>query len=88
MMMPAAPGTPLEVVEAEFVFEFLVGVLDPPATLRKPDEFLSGCRGRQVREEGSSAEFVGRKPGFLRGALPRTPRFMSHGTGISLSLSA
>jgi hypothetical protein len=37
---------------------------------------------------GSSAEFVGRKPGFLCGALPRTPRFMSHGTGISLSLSA
>jgi hypothetical protein len=38
--------------------------------------------------QGSSAEFVGRKPGFLCGALPRTPRFMSHGTGISLSLSA
>ena len=50
-MMPAAPGTPLEVVEAEFVLEFVVGVLDPPATLRKPEEFLPGCRGRQVREE-------------------------------------
>jgi len=50
-MMPASPGTLFEVIESEFVLEFLAGVLNPPATLRKPDEFLSGCRGRQVREE-------------------------------------
>jgi len=33
-MMPASPGMPLEVIEATFVLEFFLGVLDPPAIYR------------------------------------------------------
>lgn len=43
---------------------------------------------KNVKKCGSSAECVGTNSGFRHGALPRTPRFSSHGTGISLSASA
>jgi len=68
--------------------------LSSPATrnetfyVNTEDRTASSSSDYAPLRNGSSAEFVGRKPGFLRGALPRTPRFMSHGTGISLSLSA
>ncbi|EFE71775.1 predicted protein [Streptomyces viridosporus ATCC 14672] len=35
MVVPAAPGAALEVVESEAVLEFAVVVLDPPAALSR-----------------------------------------------------
>ena len=49
--IPPGIGSPFEVVEAEFVLELLILLLDRPALMRDPDEPLQ-CRGtRQMNEE-------------------------------------
>ena len=51
MMMPASPGTLFEVIESEFVLEFLAGVLNPPATLRsRTSSFRDAVAGRFERK--------------------------------------
>jgi len=38
VVVPAQPGAPFEVIQAEAVLEFAVFVLDPPAHLPEPDQ--------------------------------------------------
>ena len=48
--MEAAPVSPLEVVQTELLFEFLIFALDAPATLDSVDQCLAGDVRRQRRE--------------------------------------
>src|SRR5713101_6586594 len=50
MMMEPSPAAPFEMIEAEFVLEFLVVPLDPPAQMRQTDEGGQRCRLGQSRE--------------------------------------
>ena len=50
VVMEAAPVSPLEVVQAELLFEFLIITLDAPATLDGVDQCLAGDVRRQRRE--------------------------------------
>jgi hypothetical protein len=47
-VVPAGPGTSLEVVQAESVLEFAVVVLDAPADLGQADQFGDRSVGEQV----------------------------------------
>ena len=38
VVMPARPGAPFKVIEAEFFRAFAVGLLDAPGPFRQPDE--------------------------------------------------
>ena len=48
MMVEDAPGTALEVVESQFLLEFLEVALNAPAQLGSPDQLLKRCGGWQV----------------------------------------
>jgi hypothetical protein len=48
MMMEAAPGTALKVVEPQLLLEFLKVALNSPAQLGNSDQFLKWCGGGQV----------------------------------------
>ena len=48
--MPADKRTPLEVIEPEFVLQFLVLLLDRPAVMRQADQGFQR-RGRRQRNE-------------------------------------
>src|SRR5215472_18920156 len=48
MMMEAAPGTALEVVESQLLLEFLEVALDAPAQLGQPDQLLKRRGGCEV----------------------------------------
>src|ERR1700682_2594908 len=50
MMMEATPAAALEMVEPEFVLEFLIVTLDAPAQLRQAHECSEGRRRRHGRE--------------------------------------
>lgn len=50
VVVEAAPRSPLEVVEAEFLLHLLVVALDAPAQLGRPDEVLERGAVRQCRE--------------------------------------
>ena len=38
VMMPANPGSSLEMIEAQFVLELLIVLFDPPSDLSIPDQ--------------------------------------------------
>src|SRR5690349_437445 len=48
MMMKATPGTALEMVESQFLLEFLEVALDSPAQLGQPDQLLERRGGGEV----------------------------------------
>jgi hypothetical protein len=48
MMMEAAPGTALEMIEPQFLLEFLAVALDAPAQLGSPDQLLERRGGGEV----------------------------------------
>jgi len=60
--MPAAPGTPFEVIEPPLVLEFPVRMLDPPTPFGEAYEFPPRCRGREVREEEPRGLLVFERP--------------------------
>jgi len=66
-MMPVSSGTQLELVDSKFVFRHIVGVLDPPATLREPDKFFS-FRDAVAGRFDALAIAVEREPAGLRRA--------------------
>src|SRR5438132_13344659 len=49
--VPARICSPFEVVEAEFVFELLILLLDGPSLMRDPDESLQRGGHRKMNEE-------------------------------------
>src|SRR6266540_3564813 len=49
--IPARKGSALEVVEAEFVFELLILLLDGPSLVRNPHESLQRGGHRKMNEE-------------------------------------
>src|SRR5712691_10479936 len=51
MPIPAGKGSALEVVEAEFVFELLILLLDGPSLVRSPNESLQRSGPRKMNEE-------------------------------------
>ena len=50
MPLPARQRAPFEVIEAEFVFQLLILLLDRPALMREADEIVQGSRARQMDE--------------------------------------
>ena len=50
MTVKALPGSPLEVIEAEFLFQLLVGLLANPSRFDGGSQGAQVGRGRQVGE--------------------------------------
>src|SRR5437660_5156460 len=50
VMVPPQPAAPFEVVEAEFILEMLIVVLDPPARFRPADQLHQGNAPRASGE--------------------------------------
>lgn len=72
-MMKAAPGTTLEVVEPEFLFELLVALLDGPALVGEPHQLRERGVRRQVGQvilEGVVSELLDQKPALDAGLAP------------------
>ena len=51
MMMEATPTAPLEMVQSEFLLEFLIVAFDAPTQFRYPDQFAHRCIGRERTQE-------------------------------------
>ena len=79
VVVKAAPTASLEMAEAEFLFEFLVVALDPPAQLGHAHQFLE----RSGRRQGTQ-EVFGRF-GFVTRPLDQQPLF---GVGLGAQVVA
>jgi hypothetical protein len=75
--MKTSPATPLEVIEADLLFHFLVVALDPPAKLCQPNELLQRDASGERREPVlGGLRLLGRplvqKPLLVAGRFPLT----------------
>jgi hypothetical protein len=89
VVVPARPGTPFEVVQAQAVFEFAVVVLDAPADLGQTDQVGDGSVGRQVGQPVvSRCVGVGgpldQQPAV--GQDPVSPALLGRGSGFDRTL--
>ncbi len=86
MAVEASPGSALEVVQAEFLFELLMGLLADPARLDGASQSSDRGVGRQVREIVFSfaiRAILTHQPGFLSRHVLGTGRTDSLGRAIS-----
>ncbi|GHD76466.1 hypothetical protein GCM10010317_093080 [Streptomyces mirabilis] len=75
VVVPAGPRTPLDVVQAQAVFEFAVVVLDAPADLGQTDQVSHRSTRRQVGQPvigGRLGAFglFGKQPAVGQDAVP------------------